>query len=223
MITLEEFFTLIKLGEIDQVKELLDEDPELVNARDIEDMSAVMAAVYYQRWGIVQLLITCGAQLDIFEACAAGREERVRDLLEEDPAQVNAIADDGFHPLELACFFGHYEIAELLLEYGASVDEPSHNPMEVMPLHSAVASQSLEIVRLLLEHGAPVNARQSEDFTPLHAAAQNGDLEIMHLLLAYGADPDARDVEGKTPLWFAEAEGHQAAADLLRASTRKIE
>ena len=49
----------------------------------------------------------------------------------------------------------------------------------LMPLHSAVANRNVAIARMLVEHGADVNAAQQDDFTPLMEAAQNGDLEGM--------------------------------------------
>lgn len=55
------------------------------------------------------------AELDIFEAAATGSTGRVKDLLESNPHQLNAYNVDGFHPLGLASFFGHYDTAKLLL------------------------------------------------------------------------------------------------------------
>ena len=215
MIPLEKFFSLIEDGDFEAVKEMLEEDPDLGNARSIDGMSPVLAAMYHNHPGIAQLIVAFGAQLNIFEAAAVGRLDLVRDILEESPDLVDAIAPDGFQPLGLACFFGHEEVAAYLLEQGASVDSASHNTMKVMPLHSAVAARSFLITRLLLEQGAPVNARQSDNFTPLHAAAQNGDFEIVKLLLSAGADPNLRDAERKTPLDFARAEGNDEIIQIL--------
>jgi ankyrin repeat protein len=218
MITLERFFSCIEDGDFEEVKEMLEEDPSLANARSLDGMSAVLAAMYHGHPGIAQLIIAHGAQLNIFEAAAVGRLDCVREILNESPELIDAIAPDGFQPLGLACFFGHAEVAAHLLERGAAVDSPSHNPMKVTPLHSAVAARSLEITRLLLEHGAPVNAFQADNFTPLHAAAQNGDVEIIRLLLSAGADPNLRDAEGKTALDFARAEDHAEVIELLLQS-----
>lgn len=220
MIPLEKFFSHIEDGDFETVKEILEEDPDLANSRSMDGMSAVLAAMYHDHPGIAQLLITFGAQLNIFEAAATGRLDRVRDILEESPEQVNAIAPDGFQPLGLACFFNHQDLAAYLLEQGAAVASASHNTMKVMPLHSAVAARSLAITKLLLEYGAPVNAFQADNFTPLHAAAQHGDIEIVNLLLAAGADPHLTDSEGKTALDFAAAEKNDEVIQiLLRHST----
>lgn len=216
MITLERFFSCIEDGDFEAVKEMLEEDPGLANSRSLDGMSPVLAAMYHEHPGIAQLIIASGAELNIFEAAAVGRLDRVHEILDQDPELVDAIAPDGFQPLGLACYFGHEDVAAHLLERGAAVDSASHNPMKVMPLHSAVAARSLEITRLLIEHGAPVNAVQADHITPLHAAAQNGDIAIVRLLLAAGADPNLRDAEGKTALDFAREEDHSEVVELLQ-------
>lgn len=215
MHTSDTFFKKIKSGQIEEVKAALDDDSTLANVREPDGHSAVLIAMYYQQPVIARLLVKYGAKLDLFEAVAVGEIETVQRLILEQPDQVNAVASDGFQPLGLAAFFGHLEIARLLIEAGAEVDSASHNPLKVMPLHSAAAGDWAEIVQLLIAHGAPVNARQAEGFAPLHSAAQNGSIDIIQALLAAGAEVNAREVEGKTPLTYAVNENHQEAVDLL--------
>ena len=216
MLSTQDFYNLIKQGEIEEVQQVLTLDPSLANAHEPDGTSAVLIATYYGQPAIARLLIKYGANLDLFEASAVGELDTVRQMVSAQPELVNAVAPDGFQPLGLAAFFGHLDVAEYLIDAGAAVDSPSHNPLKVMPLHSAAAGSWVEISRLLIAHGAPVDARQAEDFTPLHSAAQNGCLEIIQGLLAAGADVNAREAEGKTPLAFALAENHQKAAELLR-------
>ena len=59
------------------------------------------------------------------------------------------------------------------------------------------ANFSPEIVRILVEGGANVNARCIYGLTPLHHA---GSLEIAVFLVEHGADVNARDNYGRTPL-----------------------
>jgi ankyrin repeat protein len=94
---------------------------------------------------------------------------------------------DGFTPLQLACFFGHAAVAEYLVDQGADIHAVARNAMQVQPLHAAVAGQYVEIVKLLIAHGANVNAKQQSGFTPLMAARQNQNKEIQALLLEAGA------------------------------------
>ena len=79
------------------------------------------------------------------------------------------------------------------------------------PLHFAVASGNSELVTLLLEHGADVNAKTTNGWTPLHSAVERRDLEMARLLLDAKADPDAKDTSGRTPLALAMERGDMRA------------
>jgi ankyrin repeat protein len=156
-------------------------------------MSELLQAVYRGDQASVDELLAEDPQLDVFEAAAVGRAERLRELLDGDPSLANAWADDGFQPLGLATFFGHVEAARLLVERGAEVNSASRNDMKVMPLHSAAATGDpearYELAKLLLENGADPNARQQDDFTPVMAADQLGDERLRELLVEHGASP----------------------------------
>jgi ankyrin repeat protein len=154
-------------------------------------MSELLQAIYGGDQARADELLAANPELDVFEASAAGRAERLRELLDEDPSLANAWADDGFQPLGLASFFGHVEAARVLVERGAEVNSASRNDMKVMPLHSAAATGDpearYELAKLLLEHGADPNARQQDDYTPLQAAEQPGDQRLAELLRQHGA------------------------------------
>jgi ankyrin repeat protein len=55
-------------------------------------------------------------------------------------------------------------------------------------------------VRLLIEHGADVNAKDKSHSTPLHLASSKGSYEIVELLIEHGADVSAQDESDRTPL-----------------------
>ena len=157
-------------------------------------MSDLLQAVYRGDQARADELLAANPELDVFEAAAVGRVDRLRELLDEDPALANAWAEDGFQPLGLASFFGHVEAARLLVERGAEVNSESRNEMKVMPLHSAAATGDPEarygLAKLLLEHGADPNARQRDEFTALMAAEAHGDDPLRQLLVQHGAEPN---------------------------------
>jgi ankyrin repeat protein len=154
-------------------------------------MSELLQAVYRGDQKRVEELLAENPQLDVFEAAALGKVDRLRELLDQDQSLANAWADDGFQPLGLASFFGHVEAARLLVERGAEVNSASRNQMKVMPLHSAAAASDpdtrYEITKLLLDHGADPNAKQQDEYTPLMAADQHGDSRLRELLVQHGA------------------------------------
>jgi ankyrin repeat protein len=175
-----------------------------------------MEALYAGKTDEARTLAAARSDLDVFEAAAIGDVERLRGLLDPDPALAGAWSDDGFTALHFAAFFGQPQAAAILLERGADVHAVASTFGNVTPLHSAAAAPSRAIVRMLLEAGADANARQGGGFTALQAAAQNGDPEMTRDLLEHGADPSAATDDGRTALSIAEEQGHEEVAALLR-------
>ena len=161
-------------------------------------MTELLEALYRGQEDRVSELLAAEPALTVHEAAALGRPDRLRELLDEDPARANEFGDDGFHPLGLACFFGHVDTARLLLERGADVNALSRNErVQTAAIHAASAvegkgeSVRYELVKLALEHGADPNLRQGggdEGFRAIDAARQNGDKRVEELLLAHGAE-----------------------------------
>ena len=211
-------FAAIQAGDKDKLRDLLAHDPESASARNEQGISALMLALYMRRVEIAELLQAAKPDLDIFEAATLGKTEQIAELIKKDRSLVNARAGDGFTPLHLACFFGLESGAHLMLENGAQADAVANNPMKVMPLHSAAAGRKVAIVRDLLEHGAPPNARQEAGWTALHEAAQSGDKEMIELLLKHGADPAAKNDKGVTAVQLANEKGHVELARRLGAA-----
>lgn len=213
----EEFLSAVAKGDVAKVKEMLKSDAMLARAKDEDGVSAIMKAVYYRKKEVVAALLESGLELNIFEAAATGQTKRVRALTKRDASLANAFSQDGFMPLGLAVFFGHQETVEALLEAGAEVNVATREEMKVTPLHSAAAARQVAIARVLIAHGAKVNAQQAESgFTPLHEAALNGDLEFAKLLLDHGANINAKMKDGKTPLAFAVARKRVEMESFLR-------
>ncbi|KAK1993166.1 ankyrin [Colletotrichum falcatum] len=141
-------------------------------------------------------------------------------------------------PLTLACEYAPLEMVRFLLRSGAKVNDPHYVQP---PLQRAVKRCKLELIELLIEHGADVkatdddgysvlhslirdadtkhvdiNARDYRERTPLHRIAGRGQRDCVKVLLRHvGVTVDARDVEGKTPLHLASYKGYYETAKLL--------
>jgi ankyrin repeat protein len=127
--------------------------------------------------------------------------------------------------------FNETDVVELLLANGAPIEAkarhdngmssspyqayvPEDEQPSVTPLLLVSDYNYYEMVKLLLEKGANVSARNSKGTTPLHNAVLMNHMSIVELLLAKGADINAVADDGNTPLhWAALTPG--ATSELL--------
>jgi uncharacterized protein YndB with AHSA1/START domain len=129
-----------------------------------------------------------GAELDVFDAAALGRVDRLQALLDADPGLVGSLSDDGFTPLHLACFAGGADAVRLLVERGAPLERLAEASFaRVRPLGTAVFAGQVEATEVLLEAGADPNGADSGEHVPLQTAEANGSEELARLLREYGA------------------------------------
>ena len=213
-------FQAIQAGDAATVTDLIEARAELLSASSPSGLSPLLFAAYYHRPQMAALLMSLGAGVSVFEAAAVGAEDRLKVVLEADPALLHAHSPDGFSLLGLTCFFGHEAAARTLLALGSDVNTVSRNAMRVTPLHSAVAGEYPALAALLLGAGANANAVQHGGYTPLHSAAQNGSLPLARLLLEQGADPAAQTDEDQTAQALATENGHAEVVALLAGDGR---
>jgi ankyrin repeat protein len=216
----QELFHAIETDTLARVVEIIEDNPGLVNARKENGDSALLTAIYYNHKDIVELLITSGAMVNIWQAAALGDQARIEKYLHADTALLDAFSHDGFTPLQLAAFFGHVSLVEFLLNQGADPNVISRNETfarGVPILQSAVASGKIESARALIARGANVNIRNAQGMTPLHLAAFEGNEAMVRLLLDEGADIVARMDDGTTPREMAKQKGHDQIARMLIA------
>lgn len=206
----------VRRGDTEAVAAALRSRPSLATARDEQGVSAYVWAHYARHEAIRDLLRAALPSLDLFESIAAGEDSRALDLLAAQPALASAWSGDGFTPLHFAGFFSRPAVAERLLAMGADTAAVARNAMRVTPLHSAVAPRCLQVVRLLLAAGAPVDAQQQGGWTALMSAGAHGDAELAELLLAHGARPEVRAEDGQSAAEMAAARGHAELATRLR-------
>lgn len=103
-----------------------------------------------------------------------------------------------------------------LLALGADVNAAENVGMT--PLHFAAQSDSVDIVKILLDAGADVNAVAEDGHTPLYQAVRNTTgkrAEIVAVLMAAGADPTVEDGNGPAVLRFIERVGDTQLRDIM--------
>src|SRR4051812_28047937 len=154
---------------------------------------------------------------DLLAAVNGGDAGKVKDLLKQNPKSANEYSADGWTALHLAAFLGHRQMAEVLLEMGAQLSALSKNQMANQPLHAAIAGKTdREMIQMLIERGADVNARGGAGVAPLHLAASRGDGVLCELLINRGANAEAKMDDGATPSDIASKRGHASVAEQIQ-------
>lgn len=212
---MEEVFELIKTGKNNLLEQLLNDNPTIADQKTQQGTSLLQFAAYCRNNFAVDILKRHKQNLDIFEAASVGDSQTINQLLDKTPDLLNSFSADGFTALGLASFFGHFTLVKQLLDKGANPNTASNNQFKVAPIHSACAISTIDMVELLIKHGANVNAKQMQGVTPLHSAAHNGQTKLSKLLIDNGADINAKMDNGQTPLFMANEKNFQETAELL--------
>jgi ankyrin repeat protein len=175
-----------KDSEHPRIARLLLERGADVNAREKGHATPLHLASEEGSFDVAQILLACGAD-------------------------VNAKNDRDQTPLFLLLQHGHIflDLVRLLVEYGA--DANTRNYENTTALHDACYHEGVEVVRVLLNHGANVEAKDCQGQSPFHRlvranrwTASNGlAVQVAHLLLNNNADVNAEDEDHVTLLHLA--------------------
>ncbi len=182
-------------GEMDIAKYLIDQGAN-VNAADDQGATSLSNAVNRDRPEFVQLLIDHGAKVNI------------KDVRE-------------FTPASQAAASGNVEIVKILAKAGADLTAET---MGLTPLMFAVSAGKEEMVRTLIELGAPVNQapkKMNVGSTALFYAIYGGKPEMVKLLIDLKANVNVRTKDGDTPLKAAQKGDQTDMIEILKAAGAK--
>ena len=83
------------------------------------------------------------------------------------------------------------------------------------PLHKAAFSNNVDLVKILIKHGANVTQRDTIGFTPLHTAALENCTKNVEILIQNGADTNVTNIQEFTPLLYALWQGNVEMVKIL--------
>lgn len=149
---------------------------------------------------------------------------------------VDQIDSSGQTALHKAAYHGNLQIVELLLKSGANINTPTVK-VQATPLHTAVAGRlepatlgflyndpeedqgEDQVISLLLQKGANIDAQDIRGRTALHEAVWNGYRPVVKLLVDRGARTDLKDKDGNTSHSIAMNGSHPSMKGIVRETT----
>ena len=166
-----------------------------INSRDNNGMTALHFALSYRQLETAALLLDKGADLNAsnhngftsLHYAALGNFTDLINRLVSSDGNINVQSQDGTTPLLFASGRGNFEATTRLLELGANTELA--NDYGRTPLLNVVReSGNVEMARLLIEHGADINALDIFGDSPIVLAAWRGYKAIVNLLLDHNAE-----------------------------------
>jgi ankyrin repeat protein len=208
-------------GDLETVKRLIGQDPDLVNSRNSLGRFPLEMAAQTGQMEIVRFLLEKGADINLdrngatalhMAALYGGKTELVV-LLIEKGADMNARTGDGNTPLNLAVLGKQKEIADLLLDKGAKINLENQDFTHWLSVSASAGIK--RIVDVALKNEVDYSFKTENGNTLLHNASEGGLAELAKWLLSKGLDPETPNIYGETPLHIAAREGHKNIVELF--------
>ena len=136
-------------------------------------------------------------------------------LLEWPRTNIDIRTPEDESPLMIAALKGRLDFVKRLLARGADVNKTGWTP-----LHYAASGGHRDIMQLLLDHHAYIDAESPNGTTPLMMAAGYSSDAAVKLLLDAGADPSLKNQLDLSALDFAERADREDSTELIIAALR---
>ncbi|MBN2523110.1 MAG: ankyrin repeat domain-containing protein [Bacteroidales bacterium] len=215
-------------GDLDKIKELVEENNDLVDARLKNEETMLTLAAWRGNYDMAEYLVSKKANVNcrndwqntpLHNAAQKGYNDIIT-LLLNNGANVNARGTNGNNSLFFAVENDHLESAQLLLKAGGNIH--ATNDYDQTPLARASWNGNAEIIRFLAENGADVNFANSNGNTIMHNLASGGHSEAIKIIQGYGANANRINSDGRIPLHHAVINKKSEVVSLLLSKTQNI-
>jgi uncharacterized protein len=178
-------FVIAGHGNLEKVKQMLAENPNLLNAsyrwNENDTETAVQAAAQVGSANVAEFLLKQGAPLEICTAAMLGMRDYVVRRLNAHPDEANANGAHGIPLLPHAVWSDEPLLVQMVFERGAKSGA-------TLALHNAVSRGNYEIVEWLVDNAGPdIHAKNFQGKTPLTVANDRNYDKIATLLKKHGA------------------------------------
>jgi ankyrin repeat protein len=163
------------------------------------------------------------AEYKLLSDAECGRADTILELLSNPGGtrmDLNCTDEFDRTPLVLASYYGHHNVVQLLIDFGADVNRVDQSGWS--SLYAASQRGHLATVQILLDNGADVNSVSKSSSTPLHEASQNGNLSMVQVLVENGkANITCKNYFGSTPIVLARGNRHRDVVNYLKLELRR--
>jgi len=212
-------------GDPEAVKQLLADEPVLMEELDSEEANLCHDAALGPSLRCLQMLAERGLTIDqvsrlgrtpLCEAAYMRRAQTLAWLLDQG-ALPNREPAEGDPPVFESVQRGFFDGFLALIEQGAPFDRGNPGLLNRAPLHWVARAGEVKIAQFLLERGADVDITDQMGKTPLFEAAEYGQPAMVRTLLAYGADLERVNEFHQTPVEVANSATPEVLRILIEA------
>ncbi|KAE8144895.1 ankyrin repeat-containing domain protein [Aspergillus avenaceus] len=186
------------------VEMLVDKQPDLLKRRDENGETAIHYCINNGQFAMLKCLLRLGADPNarsgdimtsltlppLSAAASLGHLECVRALLDNHVNPNTPALEGQGTPLMFAAANGHAAVCQLLLERGANPNHPLIKPPILIKLLRPDGKTNVDVMKLLLQYGARVNATDDSGSTAMFIAVTLNQFPTVECLLSCGADPN---------------------------------
>jgi ankyrin repeat protein len=161
--------------------------------------------------------VSLNAEPALLMALSEGSLKVFEALVKQPKSNLNVRNANGESALMLVCLKGNLSLAKLLISRQADINHPGWSP-----LHYAATGGHVEVIQLLLDESAYIDAESPNGTTPLMMAARYGSAKAVQLLIDEGADILLKNQLGLTALDFAVQGSRPDAQEMLTRAMNKL-